>query len=228
MELSSPMSQRARIISRIIAVTMLCFGFLALWLTFKSLTHIAISTDSIFVVLFSGIFFAFSFVTLQLARKFWGQPTGDDVRKLAWVGAVLVFGGAGTLFMDLSNAAQKYFPEEYVFLVNGLSGFISLCAAGIGFICIKKAVSRLLEISIQEDWQKKIETRKTYFAVLAFFLWGGLGIGFMDIDRKLKPSDRFPWYEAILFLGPLIVAIVFYYVCVSIFCKRKSNTDSSN
>jgi hypothetical protein len=228
MKLSSPVSQRARVISRIVAAAMLCFGVLSLWMTFMSLTHIILSVGSIFIVIFSGIFFAFSFISLQLARKFWGQPTGDDIRKLAWVGAFLVFGGVGAIFMGLSSAAQKYLPEEYVFSVNGINTFISLCAAGIGFMCIKKAVSRLLDIPIQEDWQEKIKDRKTFFAVLAFFLWGGLGAGWMDVNRKLRSSSGGPgWYEVILFLGPLIVAIVFYYVCVSIFCKRKSNTNLS-
>jgi TRAP-type C4-dicarboxylate transport system permease small subunit len=227
MELSSPMSQRARIISRIIAITMLCFGFLALWLTFKSLTHITISTDSIFVVLFSGIFFAFSFVTLQLARKFWGQPAGDDIKKLAWVGAFLVFGGAGIIFAEMSNITQEYFGG-YEYLVHVVNNFFALCTAGIGFMLIKKIISRLLEIPIQEDWQKKIEARKTYFAILAFFLWGGIWAGLHEAHQKLQLSEQFFGYDAVVTAGILLAAMAFYYVCVSIFCKRKSNTDSSN
>jgi hypothetical protein len=226
MELLNPMGQRARAISKIISITLFCFGMLSLWLMFKSLTRIALSEISIFIVLFSGIFFAFSFVTLQLALKFWGQPTEDDVRKLAWVIAFLIFGVAGAIFKELTDVVQKYFFKEYVYSLNGISSFISLCAAGIGFICIKKTVHRLLAIPIQENWPKKIEARKSYLALLAFFLWGNLGVGLMDVRQKLSEPPW--WYELIIFLGPLIIAIIFYYICVSVFCKKELPSDSSN
>jgi hypothetical protein len=225
------MRQRVRVISRIIAVAMLCLGVKSLWEAFMALirTKIAISATLIFEVLLLVLVFAFSYICLHLAWKFWRQPTEKDIGWLAWVGAFLVFGGVAVIFrkLELSNAVPKYFPEEYMFLLNGISTFISLCAAGIGFMCIKKAVSWLLEISIQEDWSKRVKARKTFFAVSAFFLWTGLGWGLSDFNRKINPSGRFSGYEIIVILGTLVAAIVFYYVCISIFCKRKSNTNLS-
>jgi len=222
MELSSPMSRRARIISRIIAVTMLCFGMSTVYWEFISLKFTGSSSSTIFTMIISSISLTFGFLALYLVRKFWNRPDENDIKKLAWVGAFFIFNETGMFIILFKIYISPYLSEEYISWIYGFNIFVSLCVAGVGYMLIKIIISRILDVPIQKDWQKKRKTRKIYFAILAFILWlqldAELMIPYGDLPRRSS------LYGTIVVFGSMLAAIVFYYVCKAIFCKEKSGT----
>lgn len=144
----------------------------------------------------------------------WYGPSVSAINQFAWVIAILLFITFGMLLSELSDSFLK--QEKYHF--QGIIEFLSLCAAGAGFFLVKYKLSPFLNIQMNIDWQKKVSARRTFFKWLAFFLWSGLINDLLEYDKKLlKPGEDKFFISGVILLA---IAIIFYYTCTAIFCRR--------
>ncbi len=208
---------RAKVISRGIAFALLSLGTISLWMAGTSLFG-SVSGKSLFLLIFAVPFFIFSYFSLRDAYLMWTGPSVSAMNHLAWIVAILVDIISSVLLNDLFGSLDK----QHVHRPELLSQFLSLCAAGVGFYLIKYKLSLLLNIQMNEDWSKRASAWRTYFTWLAFFLWGSIGAAWFEYEKKTtqQGDDKNVLLVLLGVIVPLAVAIVFYYTCTSIFCRR--------
>lgn len=205
---------RAKVISRGIVFALLSLGTISFWMAGTSLFG-SVSGKSLFLLFFAVPFFIFSYFCLRDAYLMWTGPSVSAMNHLAWIVAILVFIVSGVLLNDLFGSLDKQHVHGLA-----LSGqFLSLCAAGAGFYLTKYKLSLLLNIQMNEDWSKRASAWRTYFIWLALFLWGSIGVAWFEYENKTtrQGDDKNVLLGVIV---PLAVAIIFYYTCIAIFCRR--------
>ncbi len=212
-------SFRVTVISRGIAFVLLGLGAISFWMAGTSLFG-SVSSKSLFLVIFAVPFFIFSYFSLRDAYLMWTGPSVSAMNHLAWIVAILVFIISGVLLNDLFGSLDK----QHVHRLELLGQFLSLCAAGAGFYLTKYKLSLLLNIQMNEDWSKRASAWRTYFTWLAFFLWGSIGAAWFEYEKKTTQQGD----DKNVLLGmivPLAVAIIFYYTCTAIFCRRPKDQE---
>ena len=210
---------RVKVISRGIAFVLLVWGTNLFWMAGTSLFG-SLSSKSLFLLIFAVPFFIFSYFSLRGAYLMWTGQSVSAMNHLVCIVAVLVDIISVVLLDDLFGSLDK----QHLHRLELLGQFFSLCAAGVGFCLIKYKLSLLLNIQMNEDCSRMASAWRTYFTWLAFFLWGSLGAAWFEYEKKtLQQGD-----DKIFLLGMIIslaVAIIFYYTCTSIFCRRPREED---
>jgi len=178
-------------------------------IVWQCIRQILVSVD------FCGTLFYFQLFSLRDAYLMWTGPSVSAMNHMAWIVAILVDIISSVLLNDLFGSLDK----QHVYRPELLGQFLSLCAAGVGFYLIKYKLSLLLNIQMNEDWSKRASAWRTYFTWLALFLWGSIGVAWFEYENKTTQQGD----DKNVLLGvivPLAVAIIFYYTCIAIFCRR--------
>jgi hypothetical protein len=220
------MSERARWISRSLAAVVFLISVRIAYVLIKYLfaAEFTLSAGAIFFeVLFLIIGVGVCSFFLWLAVQFWTQFEPAHIRLLAAIPALWVFYAIGV--------GGDYYCREYVELywpdidisthLTGVGMFVSLLVAGIVYLGAKRLLFRLLELTELVKPLSFKKSRLKYFGVLAFFFWGMLlSLSRLPLELDCRRIHQSWWFPFAVLLIPLVIARIFYKLCIRFFVTR--------
>jgi hypothetical protein len=227
MELSSPMSQRARIISRGIAIVFLMFGMYLLYLILQW----PFSRDIggiIFGLVLTGMSVWVACLCFKIAKDFWSGPTLAGIKSLSVLMGIV---GFYIVAVELHSWIIRSEDKSVVSWLEGIV-LLGLIAGGIFYAGTKKISIQYFQISQAESGIEVIYRRKRYFAFIGFFVWAF----FMEIciwcdnhyeilghtENVVLPSWLQIIFPIIVLVVPVVLACSVYRRCVRKFCNMPS------
>lgn len=158
-----------------------------------------------------------------LAVQFWTNFEPAHIRFLAFIPALLMFFVMGMWFDDWIQILLGYFfpNTEISRSLVGKSTFFSLLAGGVVYHWSKRLLFKLLERTELIKLPHFRNARKQYFGWLALFFWGAISSVFQLLDNLGYINMIEDWWAPfVLLLAPLLLAVIFYKLCVHLFVTR--------
>ncbi len=175
--------------------------------------------------LWGSLFFMFAFpipgtilgcFCLFAAYKTWraADVSIADVRRISLIAAIL-------LALTVSVWAHRLLKDSVWADMTDLP--LPLAAGGAIYLMCVSWLAKWLGLSIETDWKKRQRAARLYFCVLAIVSWSAMGSAAIEVvpeDGTAWHLPQQPWFALAVF-GPLVLAVVLYYVCVHFAMRGK-------
>jgi uncharacterized membrane protein len=150
---------------------------------------------------------------LFVAYKAWINISVENARRISFVAAIL-------LALMIGGGIIQIFEKS---VWRQIAAPIAMIIAGLFYLAFNKSLMKWLDLSCQTDWEKHAKSVRRFFWWLAFFLFSAsvqvvLELAPKEIGYERVPKE--PW-AIIGFLGSVIVAVLFYRICVRFALRNK-------
>ncbi len=219
------LTRRAKIFCKISGIIIGLLSFFWLLIPLLSISIDIFQGNPLFSLFFIFIFLGLAALLIFVAYKAIFTPSIESVQNIVFILALGIFFGMmsgyfyiAEIFFEMDIAVYHHFGIE----------LIAMLIAGGFYYVLLKYTYRWLNLTVSIDWKRREKIAKRFWGLFAFFLYGFLMDLFINIASKKEGFEHVPkyWPIGVIFLVPVILAIVVYKIAVSISLRGRPKNDS--